>query len=115
MSITNTQATRLGALVTGARLRLGLSQHDLARRLNVAQGWMAGLEQGRFLDPAADRLARVAETLDIEPKQIERIIGPAVRVGLPEMRTYFRAKYDLTPEQIDRIERYIQKMQRGDS
>ena len=32
--------------------------------------------------------------------------------GLPGMRTYFRAKYDLTPEQIAQVERYIARIQK---
>jgi len=115
MSLTIIQAQRLGELITKARAKKGLTQASLTAELDVAAGWLAGLEQGRFLDPSAERLARIAEVLDIEPKRIERITKGRVTDRLPEMRTYFRAKYDLTPEQIDRIERYIARLQRGPS
>jgi transcriptional regulator with XRE-family HTH domain len=108
MSLTTTQAQRLGALIAKARLQKDIPQTTLATQLGVAAGWMAGLEQGRFLDPSNERLMRIAEALDIPPKRIERITG-----SLPEMRTYFRAKYDLSPEQIDRIEHYIARLQKG--
>lgn len=113
MSLTTIQAQRLGALIAKARMRKGIAQTALAAQLAVAAGWLAGLEQGRFLDPSLERLTRIAEALDIEPKQIERIMGHSVASGLPGMRTYFRAKYDLTPVQIDRIERYISRIQKG--
>jgi transcriptional regulator with XRE-family HTH domain len=113
MSLTSTQAQRLGALIAKARMRHGIAQTALAVQLDVATGWLAGLEQGRFLDPSAERLARIAEVLDIEPKRIERITKGRVTDRLPEMRAYFRAKYDLTPEQINRIEHYVSRLQRG--
>lgn len=107
MSLTHTQARQLGALIAKARARRGIGQTAFAADLGVAAGWMAGLEQGRFLDPSAERLARIAEALDIPPKQIEQITKGRITERLPELRTYFRAKYDLTPIQIERIERYI--------
>jgi transcriptional regulator with XRE-family HTH domain len=115
MSLTTNQAKRLGSLITKARLQQGIRQTALAARLGVASGWLAGLEAGRFLDPSPDRLARIAETLDIEPSRIDRITNGTVAGSLPGMRTYFRAKYDLKPEQIDRIERYIKRLHGGGS
>jgi transcriptional regulator with XRE-family HTH domain len=115
MSLTSTQARRLGALIAKTRAQRGIAQTALATQLDVAAGWLAGLEQGRFLDPSNERLARIAEVLDIEPKRIERITRGRVAHSLPGMRTYFRAKYDMTPEQIERIERYVRRLQRGPS
>lgn len=114
MSLTTSQARRLGVLIAGARMQKGIAQTALAAQLGVAAGWLTGLEQGRFLDPSNERLARIAEALDIEPQRIAQVIGHSVGSTLPGMRTYFRAKYDLTPQQIDRIERYIRRL-RGDS
>jgi transcriptional regulator with XRE-family HTH domain len=113
MSLTIRQAQRLGHLIATTRMKRGIAQTALAAQLGVAAGWFAGLEQGRFLDPSNERLARIAEALDIEPKRIEAITKGRVADSLPGMRTYFRAKYDLTPEQIERIERYIGRIQRG--
>jgi transcriptional regulator with XRE-family HTH domain len=115
MSLTITQAQRLGALISKARQRKGVAQTALAAQLGVANGWLAGLEAGRFLDPSPERLARIAEALDIEPSRIDRITKGTVAGSLPGMRTYFRAKYDLSAEQIDRIERYINRLQGGGS
>lgn len=75
--------------------------------------WLGFLEQGRYVDPAPDRLARLAEILDIEPARIDRITKGAVAGSLPELRTYFRAKYNLTPEEIERVVRYIERLRRA--
>lgn len=52
--------------------------------------------------------------LDIEPARLDRISRGSVSAGLPGMRTYFRAKYDLSPAQIEQVERYIKRL-RGPS
>lgn len=109
MSMTPAQAKQLGSLIAKARIRKGLSYRALATQLGVAYGWLAELEMGRFLDTAPDRLARLAEVLDIEPSRIDRITKGTVADSLPEVRTYFRAKYGLAPEDIERIERYVER------
>lgn len=114
MSMTEHQAKRLGQLVTKARARKALSLRELALDVGINHSWLGYLESGRFLDPAPDRLARVAESLDIESAALERVTGGAVADGLPELRPYFRAKYDLTPQQVAKIERYIKHL-RGSS
>jgi transcriptional regulator with XRE-family HTH domain len=107
--MTESQARRLGTLIAKARIGKGLSTRELASRLGVAKGWVSGIESGRFLDTAPGRLARLCEVLDIEPARIDRITKGTVADSLPEVRTYFRAKYGLTPEQAERIERYVER------
>jgi transcriptional regulator with XRE-family HTH domain len=109
MSMTTAQAKQLGTLVAKARRRKGLSYRALATQLGVAYGWLSELEMGRFLDPAPDRLARLAEALDIAPARIDRITKGSMADSLPEVRTYFRAKYGLTPEQSEQIARYLER------
>lgn len=110
MSMTTTQAKQLGSLIAKARARKGLSYRALAQQLGVAYGWLSELEMGRFLDPAPDRLAAVAEALDIDPGRMDRITRGAVSDGLPELGTYFRAKYDLSPAEIAQVERYVRRL-----
>jgi len=107
--MTPAQAKQLGSLIAKARTRKGLSYRALALQLGVAFGWLAELEAGRFVDPAPDRLARLAEALDIEPARIDRITKGSMADSLPEVRTYFRAKYGLTPEQSAQIEHYVKR------
>jgi transcriptional regulator with XRE-family HTH domain len=112
MMMTQGQAKRLGQLVASARARKGISTRALAAEIGVANGWINGIEAGRFLETSADRLARLAETLDIEPARIDRLTKRTVGDGLPGMKTYFRAKYDLTPEEIAKVERYVERFRR---
>lgn len=113
MSMTQAQAKKLGQLLAKARARKGLSTRALAAQLDVAIGWIAEMENGRFLDPAPDRLARLAEALDIEPARIDRVAQGAMAEGLPAPRVYFRAKFDLTADEAARVERYIERLRRA--
>lgn len=113
MSMTPGQAQQLGALVAKARSRIGMSVRDLASELGVHSSWVGFLEQGRYLDPAPDRLARIAEVLGIEPTRIDRMTRGSVSDSLPELRTYFRAKYDMSAEDIEKVRRYIARLRRA--
>ena len=113
MGMTPQQAERLGRLIAKARSRKGLSLRELEEQIGLPRSWLGYLEQGRSLTVAPDRLARLAAALDIEPTRIDRITQGALTEGLPDTRAYFRAKYDLTPDQIAKIERYIERLRRA--
>jgi transcriptional regulator with XRE-family HTH domain len=113
MSMTQAQARKLGELIARARAKKGLSTRALAAELGVASGWIPELENGRYLDPAPDRLAHLAEVLDIEPAQVDRISKGAVAEGLPAPRVYFRSKMALSADETDKVLRYIERMRRA--
>jgi hypothetical protein len=54
-------------------------------------------------------LARLAEALDIAPDRNDRITKGSMADSQPEVRTYFRAKYGLTPEQGEQIAHYLER------
>lgn len=108
--MTAAQARMLGGLIRRARDERGLSVRQLASQVDIPAGWLFGVEAGRFLNPASDRLALVTEVLNIKSARVDRITKGSVAGGLPELRTYFRAKYDLTPEQIEQVERYVRRL-----
>ncbi|MDO8213480.1 helix-turn-helix domain-containing protein [Conexibacter sp. CPCC 206217] len=115
MSMTEVQALKLGAFVSRSRHKQHITIRELAEAVGCNASWIGHLERGRYLDPSPDRLARIAEALDIEPSRIDRITKGSVAEALPGMRTYFRAKYDLTPGQIERVEAYVRRLQRKDA
>lgn len=110
MGMTPTQAKQLGELIAAARLVKGVSLRVLARELDVSLSWLSELEAGKYRDLPSDRLARLADALDIEPARIDAIALGTVADGLPEVRMYFRAKYGLTSEQAERVARYANRV-----
>ena len=113
MGMTAHQAKQLGRLVARARAKKALSLNDLSGLIGGDRSWIGFIEQGQYSAPSPERLARLAEALDIEPAAIDRITKGAVANGLPGLRTYFRAKYDLTPEQVAQVERYVERLRRA--
>lgn len=113
--MTATQARSLGRLVREVREARGISYPQLAATMHVAVGWLHGVEAGRFLAPSMDRLVLLAEALHIEPAWISRITGDSIGRGLPEMDTYFRAKYDLRRNEIEKIKHYVEQLRRNDA
>lgn len=111
-SMTEAQAKRLGALLVRSRERQGLSIRGLAERSDVPFPWLSRIEQGSFTHPAADRLARVIEALDIDPARIDRASHNYLAGSLPSVRTYFRSKEKASPEQIAEIEAAIRKIRK---
>jgi transcriptional regulator with XRE-family HTH domain len=107
------QAVRLGRLLAEARRNQNLSLRAVAERAGVAHIWLSRVEQGRFNQPAPERIARVAEVLGIDLERIDRITNGHVSNSLPGVRTYFRSKFDLSPEEIDQIEHTVTELQRN--
>ena len=85
----------------------------LADLVGVSASWITQVETAQYVDVSPDRLARVAQVLDIAPASFDRLTGRSVSDSLPELRTYFRAKYDLSPEDIDKLARYIERLRRA--
>lgn len=104
--MTEQQAKKLGKLIRSAREAKGLSLRALEAMTGLARTWLVYLEAGRSLEPLPDRLARVAEVLDIDPARIDRISGDYLARSLPTVRTYFRSK-DKATQAVDQLERVI--------
>lgn len=110
MTMTSNGARALGSLIARARAKRGISTRKLATEIGTHATWITKLEAGRYLEPAPTLLARISEALDIPPERIDRITKQAMANGLPQPRTYFRAKYDLNADQAAQVERYIARL-----
>jgi len=108
----DTQAIRLGRLIAEARKRRGWSLRETAELTGVPHLWIFRAERGWWHQPDPARLTRLIEALDIDPEKVDRITRGHVSSSLPGVRTYFRAKYDLSPAEIDRIERTVRQIER---
>ena len=111
--MTGDEAQRMGHMIAIARRNKGWSTRRLSLVTGINHTWLSKLQQGEYLTPAPDRLTKVAEALGIDPKRFERIAKGHVADSLPGVRTYFRAKYDLSQEEIDTIERTVNQIQRN--
>jgi len=109
--MTEAEAQRLGQLILRARTRRGWSLATLQEHTGIPDVWLNRVERGRYLHPAAERLAKVAEALSIDPIAIDRASKNHLARSLPSVRTYFRSTAQATPEQLDEIETAIADIQ----
>ena len=112
LEVTREQANRIGRMIATARRNKGWSTRRLSLETGVSHPWLSKLEHGEYLSPAPERLMRLAETLGIDPERIERVAKGQMSENLPGLRTYFRAKYELSQQEIDEIERTVEEVQR---
>lgn len=94
----------LGGMMRRARLRMGWSLRDAAKATGIPHSWLTRVEQGHYSRPAPHRLARVAEVLGLDLRQLNQATGGSLADGLPTAEMYFRTKYDLTPSEIAKLE-----------
>jgi transcriptional regulator with XRE-family HTH domain len=110
--MTEVQARELGRLFKQARSARKLSLRAVDELSGVSYGWLRRLEGGGMSRPAPSKLTKVAEVLGIAPERIDRITRGQVSSELPPIRTYFRAKYQLTPREITQIEELFDQIRR---
>src|SRR5215471_14920358 len=103
--MTEVQARELGKLYRRARRARRLSLRTVDELTGVSYGWLRRMEAGQIKAPSPHRLTIVAEAIGLPPERLDRITRGKVAAELPAIRTYFRAKYKLTPHEIERIER----------
>lgn len=107
--MTEQELTRLGRRISQRRRIMGLTQRALAAQVGIAHTWLHRLERGEFAEPDPAKIARVFDALQLAASK--RMSGELAG-RLPELRTYFRAKYDLSPDQAAQVERYVEKLRR---
>ncbi len=110
--MTAVQARELGRLIRRTRRSRGLTLRALDELTGASYGWLARLERGVMTSPAPSKLTAVAEVLDIPMERIDRMTRGKVASSLPAIRTYFRTKYKLDPEEIRQIEDVFDRIRR---
>ena len=111
--MTEAQARQVGRLIKQARRAQRLSLRKLDELSGVSYGWIGDLERGHMRSPAPSKLTKLAHVLGIPPERIDRITRGQVSRDLPAIRTYFRTKYKLDPQEIRQIEEVFDQIRRN--
>jgi transcriptional regulator with XRE-family HTH domain len=90
----------LGQRLRELRERLGLSLYELDRRSGIPRSRLLRLENGTTRQPTPDTMNRLAVALEVDPEEFYDAVWQDADSPLPSLSTYFRAKYQLTDEQI---------------
>lgn len=92
------QAKKLGRFLRTRREALSLSTRQLAAVAGVPDSTIVRFEQGAYAAPSPDKLARLAEALDLNLADVYSLADYAVPANLPSPGPYLRTKYrDLPP------------------
>lgn len=98
------QAKRFGALIRARRHELGLSTYDVGNEIGSTNSTIMRIEQGAFAAPRPDKLARIAEVLDLSLADVFAGAGYVVPDQLPSFRTYLVTRYrNLSETSVDEL------------
>jgi transcriptional regulator with XRE-family HTH domain len=104
-----TQAKRLGALLRKKRQAKGWTTRQLEAESGVQFSTIIRLEQGHFMAPAPDKLARLAQALDIELATVLELADYDVLNQPPSPKVYLRTKYrNLSQRQLSAVTRDVE-------
>lgn len=106
-------ASMLGAAARAARVRMGLTQADVAERIGMASEVYGRLERGHML-PSVQNLRRLCVVLNVPPHQLlgldedlaapppakDKTGGKSREDDTPEMRRLMRNLRKLSPVQL---------------
>lgn len=105
------QARRLGAYLRRARHAKGLSARQLGDLVNISDATVVRFENGNFTLPSPEKLARIAEALDVPVADVFALAGYAAPTELPSFTPYLRTKYRSLPETaVEEIEKYVTRI-----
>src|SRR5947209_2223528 len=93
------EATELGRFIRRLREERGMSQAALGRAIGVPNTTVMRFESGTVAAPDPDKLARMAEALDVDVEEL-MVHHPTVAKGLPGFQTYLRAKTGMSEPAI---------------
>ena len=102
---------KLGVYLRKARLEKGYSAVQLAELTDVNDATIIRIETGFIEKPAADKLTRIAEALEISTADVYALAGYSATTELPNFTPYLRTKYNQLPEDaLKKIENYTAKL-----
>jgi len=109
--MTPDEAAELGSHLRSARQAKGLSARQLGDLAGMNDASIVRIENGTFKAPRAEKLARIAEALDLNSFEVLERAGYTSSADLPTMQPYLRTKYrNLPPEAMEQIERYASRV-----
>lgn len=102
---------QLGQVLRTAREAKGMSSRQLEALVGIPAPTILRIEQGEFSSPAPDKLARIANALDVPLADVYAIAEYAAPKQLPNLSPYLRTKYrDLPDEAAAQIEAYARRL-----
>ena len=108
-----------GATIRALREAQKISLRKFADKVDISPTYLSKIERDEFPPPGEDTVRRIADALNQNHDELLALAG-RVSSDLPEiirerpreLATFLRTASDLSPEDMARVTRYIEKMKR---
>lgn len=97
----------LGHKLRSLRGQAQLSLYELEKRTGINRPNLMRLEDGVIRQPTTETLNKLADVFGVDPEELYDAAWAEQSAPLPSLRTYFRSKFDLPDDQIERLERLM--------
>ena len=101
------QAKQLGRLVAAARKKKRVSLRQLQAKTGIPLTWLTELEQGRYMQPAPDRIGLVVDVLGMPIKPVDQLLGGSLAAQMVDWRIALRLSHGLSPAETQRVEDFV--------
>jgi transcriptional regulator with XRE-family HTH domain len=98
----------LGEYVRRRREFLHLNHYEAEHISGLSHTFWRKLEAGHYESPHPKSLLPIAKTLHVPAADLYALAGYDAPEGLPTLRPYLRARYDLPLEAVAQLERYFE-------
>lgn len=101
---------QLGTQLRSRREQAGLSLRAAAERSGLVASTVFRLEAGKIDGPRPEHLQALARAYSVDVEDMYALAGYLMPEGLPELRPYLRAKYNLPEQAAGQIDEYFQAL-----
>ncbi|RDI54023.1 helix-turn-helix domain-containing protein [Nocardia mexicana] len=99
--------SKLGIFLKEWRETRGIGGQAIANRAGLPASAITRIENGEHTNPSPRTLAAIAAALDIPVLDLLIEAGVVPRGELPNLKTYLKAKYDLTEGAAEEVEGFL--------
>ena len=104
-------ARNLGEQLLLKRTELELTTRQVAELAGLEQPTYVRIEKGQFKKPGIDKLAAIAEALQLKTADLYALADYTAPADLPSFTPYLRTKYrDLPAADVERIQTYAARL-----
>lgn len=102
---------KIGEIIKNRRLELGLTLEEVGKKVGVGKSTVRKWETGLIENMRRDRIAKLAEVLDIPPSQLIGIAVEDKLTGTDELsarkKEFIQRVSEMSEAQLDRLEKIL--------
>ncbi len=111
---------KFGATIRALREKQQISLRKFADKVGISPTYLSKVERDEFPPPGEKKIKEIAEALGQDPDELLALAGkvssdlPAIIQQRPrEMASFLRTAGELSPEELARLTKYVEKMKRS--